>query len=108
MLGAAARERSGVREAARGTAPAMHRIVSYSCFALAAASIIYQVVAWQQTGHWPDFSVGGSLRFIGIAVPDFGWSGWDRVLAAFFGLPIAMCLLAIGLVIELTWSRRFR
>ena len=87
---------------------AMHRIISYSCFALAAASLIYQIVAWQQTGHWPDFSIGGSLRFVGLGVPEFDWSGWGRVGAAFFGLPIVLCLLVIGLVVELTWARRFR
>jgi len=86
----------------------MYRLVSYSCFALAAATLIYQIVTWQQTGHWPDFSIAGSLRFVGVEVPDFDWTGWDRVLAAFFGLPLVLCLLVIGLVVELTWSRRFR
>jgi len=86
----------------------MYRIVSFSCFFLAAATIIYQIVAWQQTGHWPDFSVAGGLRFIGMNVPDFDWIGWDRVLATIFGLPLVLCFLLLGLVVELLWSRRFR
>jgi hypothetical protein len=63
---------------------------------------------WQTTGRWPDLSVAGGLRHIGVVVPGFAWSGSGRFLAALFGLPVVLCLLVVGLVIELVWGRRSR
>lgn len=86
----------------------MYRVLSVLCVLLAVGTIVYQIATWQMTGHWPDFSVGGGLRRIGVEVPDFSWSGSSRVLATLFGLPLVLCLLLLGLVIELVWGRRLR
>jgi hypothetical protein len=86
----------------------MYRVLSVSCILLAVGTLIYQIVTWQTTGHWPDFSVAGGLRRIGVEVPDLTWSGSSRILATLFGLPLVLCLLALGLVIELVWGRRVR
>ena len=86
----------------------MHRFISIGCILLAACLLVLQVVAWQRTGHWPDYSVAGSLRAVGVPVPYFEWRGASRVVATFFGLPLALCLIVAALVVELVWGRRFR
>lgn len=103
-----------LRHAARTPAPGegaclfMYRVLSVLCVLLAVGTLVYQIVTWQTTGHWPDFSVGGGLSRIGVEVPDLTWSGSSRVLATLFRLPLVLCLLVLGLVIELTWGRRVR
>lgn len=86
----------------------MYRFISLGCILVAAGLLVFQIVMWQRTGHWPDFSVAGSLREVGVKVPYFEWRGFSRVLATFFELPLALCLILLALVIELLWGRRFR
>ena len=86
----------------------MYRVLSVLCVLLAVGTLVYQIVTWQTTGHWPDFSVAGGLRRIGVEVPELDWSGSSRVLATLFALPLVLCLLVLGLVIELVWGRRVR
>ena len=86
----------------------MYRVLSVLCVLLAVGTLVYQIVTWQTTGHWPDFSVGGGLRRIGVEVPELDWRGSSRILATLFALPLVLCLLVLGLVIELVWGRRVR
>lgn len=79
---------------------------AYLAFTIAPASLLFQVLAWLRTAHWPHWTARTLLEHFGGHPPHVTWAGVQKIFDWFFAIPlwlssllagVALLVLALGL-----------
>jgi len=60
------------------------------------AIIVYQIVHWLRFGDWFPIPVRLGFIFTGVATPEMGWVGAQKILEYFLDAPASISVFAVG------------